>query len=98
MGSSSSETTPKSNSSASQCRGASASFAAVGSHSGVGSRLSGMESREETEELEEEDEEGEPMKLEPEEEEIAMATGSWGFLRCWLREEDEFVAKGVGSG
>ena len=57
-----------------------------------------MESREETEELEEEGEEGELMKLEPEEEEIAMATGSWGFLRCWLREEDEFVAKGVGSG
>ena len=52
-----------------------------------------MESREETEELEEEGEEGEPMKLEPEEEEIAMATGSWGFLRCWLRDEDEFVAK-----
>ena len=41
---------------------------------------------------------GEPIELEPEEEEIAMATGSWGFLRCWLREEDEFVAKGVGSG
>ena len=76
----------------------STSYAAVGSYSGVGSRLSGMESREETEELEEEGEEGEPMKLEPEEEEIAMATGSWGFLRCWLRKEDEFVAKGVGSG
>ena len=42
--------------------------------------------------------EREPMKLEPEEEEIAMATGSWGFLRCWLREEDEFVVKGVDSG
>ena len=41
---------------------------------------------------------GEPIELEPEEEEIAMATGSWGFLRYWLREEDEFVAKGVGSG
>ena len=57
-----------------------------------------MESREEMEEIEEEGEEGEPMKLEPEEEEITMATGSWCFLRCWLREEDEFVAKGVGSG
>ena len=69
-----------------------------------------MGSREEAEELEEEgergepielepeEERGEPIELEPEEEEIAMATGSWGFLRCWLREEDEFVAKGVGSG
>ena len=62
-----------------------------------------MESREEAERFEEEGEEGGeeeewPMELEPEEEEIAMATGSWGFLRCWLREEDEFVAKGVGSG
>ena len=47
LGSSSSETIPKSNSSASQCRGASTSYAAVGSHSGVGSRLSGMESMEE---------------------------------------------------
>ena len=57
-----------------------------------------MGSREEAEELEEEGERGEPIELEPEEEEIAMATGSWGFLRCWLREEDEFVVKGVGSG
>ena len=57
-----------------------------------------MGSREEAEELEEEGERGEPIELEQEEEEIAMATGSWGFLRCWLREEDEFVAKGVGSG
>ena len=79
---SSSETTPKSNSSASQCRGASASCAAVGSYSGVGSRLSGKESREETEELEEEGEEGELMKLEPEEEEIAMAAVGLGVLRC----------------
>jgi len=55
-----------------------------------------MGSREEAEELKEEGERGEPIELEPEEE-IAMATGSWGFLRCWLREEDEFVAKGVGS-
>ena len=72
--------------------------AAVESYSGVGSRLSGMESREETEDLEEEGEEGEPMKLDPEEEDIAMATGSWGFLCCWLREEVEFMAKGFGSG
>ena len=43
-------------------------------------------------------ERGEPIELEPEEEEIAMATGSWGFLRCWLREEDEFVVKGVSLG
>ena len=78
MGSSSSETVPKSNSSASQCRGASASYTAVGSHSGVGSRLSGMESTEEAgrgeEEGEEEEEEEEsPKELEPEEEEMAMA-------------------------
>ena len=71
--------TPKSNSSASQCRGANASYAAVGSHSGVGSRLSGIESmekaeREEEEEGEEEEEES-PKELEPEEEEIAMAVG-----------------------
>jgi len=57
-----------------------------------------MGSREEAEELKEEGERGEPIELEPEEEEIGMAIGSWGFLRCWLREEDEFVAKGVGSG
>src|SRR6185503_15876557 len=50
-GSSSSEAVPKSNSSASQCRGASALYAVVGSYSGVGSRLSGIESREEAEEL-----------------------------------------------
>jgi len=82
LGSSSSETTPKSNSSVSQCRGASASCAAVGLYSGVGCRLSEMGSREETEELEEEGERGEPMELEPEEEEIAMATGGLGALRC----------------
>jgi len=58
LGSSSSETIPKSNSYASQCRGASASYAAVGSYSGIGSRLLGIESREEVEELEEEGEEG----------------------------------------
>ena len=75
---SSSETTPKSNSSASQCRGASASCAAVGSYSGVGSRLSEMESREEAEELEKEGERGEPMELEPEEEDIAMADVGYG--------------------
>ena len=71
---------PKSNSSASQCRGASASYAAAGLYSGVGSRLSGMESREEAERSEEEGEEGGeeeewPMELELDEEEIAMATG-----------------------
>ena len=53
------------------------------SNSGVGSQLSGMESREEAERLEEEGEEGWPMELEPEEEEIAMATEGWGFL-CYL--------------
>ena len=79
-GSSSSEAIPKSNSSASQCRGVSTSYAAVGLYSGVGSRLSGMESREEAERSEEEGEEGGgeeewPMVLEPEEEEIAVATG-----------------------
>src|SRR6185312_5584350 len=57
-GSSSSEAIPKSNSSASQCRGASASYAAAGLYSGVGSRLSEMESREEAEKFEEEGEEG----------------------------------------
>src|SRR6185437_1184319 len=65
LGSSSSETIPKSNSSASQCRGASASYDAIGSYSGVGSRLSGIESREEAEELEEEGEEGELSELGP---------------------------------
>ena len=79
-GPSSSEAIPKSNSSASQCRGASASAAAVGLCSGVGSRLSVMESKEEAEKFEEEGEEGGeeeewPMELESEEEEIAMATG-----------------------
>jgi hypothetical protein len=61
---------------------ASASCAAAGSYSSIGSRLSGMKSREETEELEEEGEEGEPMKLEPEEEEIDMAAVGLGVLRC----------------
>ena len=42
-----------------------------------------MESREEAERFEEEGEEGWPMELEPEEEEIAMATKGWGFL-CYL--------------
>ena len=92
MGSSSSETTPKSNSSASQCRGASASYAAVGSHSGVSSRLSEIGSMEETEREEEEEgeeeEEESPKELEPEEEEMAMATGGLGFLRYWLWEEE----------
>ena len=37
------------------------------------------------------------MELEPEEEEIAMATGAWGFLCYWLWEEDEFAVKGVDS-
>ena len=79
----SSETNPKSNSSVSQCRGASASYAAVGSHSGVGSRLSeigSMEEAEREEEEEGEEEEEESLKeLEPEEEEIAMAGGGLGF-------------------
>ena len=91
MGSSSSEATPKSNSSASQCRGASASCTAVGSHSGVGSRLSGMESMEEAgrgEEEGEEEEEESPKELESEEEEMAMAVEGLGFLRCWLWEEE----------
>ena len=80
----SSETNPKSNSSVSQCRGASASYAAVGSHSGVGSRLSEIGSMEEAE-REEEEEEGEeeeeesPKELEPEEEEIDMAGRGVGF-------------------
>ena len=89
------EATPKSNSYASQCRGASASYAAVGSHSGVGSRLSGMESTEEAgrgeEEGEEEEEEEEesPKELESEEEEIAIAGDEGlGFLRYWLWEEE----------
>jgi len=73
--------TPKSNSSASQCRGASASCATVGSYSGIGSQLSEIHSREEAEELEEEGEKVEPMELEPEEEEIAMAMGGLGALR-----------------
>ena len=34
------------------------------------------------EELEEEGEKGEPMELEPEEEEVAMAIGGLGSLRC----------------
>ena len=75
-----------SNSSASQCRGASASYAAVGFHSGVGSRLSGMESMEEAEREEEEGEEEEeesPKELEPEEE-IAMVTGGGVFCATWL--------------
>ena len=89
MGSSSSEATPKSNSSASQCRGTSASYAAVGSHSGVGSRLSGMESTEEAgrgeEEGEEEEEEEEesPKELESEEEEIAIVVGGLGWFLCY---------------
>ena len=84
-------TTPKSNSSASQCRGASASYAAVGSHSGVGSRLSGMESMEEAgrgEEEGEEEEEESPKELESEEEEMAIAgAGGLGFsvLLAWGR-------------
>ena len=68
------------------------SCAATGLCSGVGSRLSGMESREEAERSEEEGEEGWeeeewPMVLEPEEEEIAMATGCWRigvFCATWL--------------
>src|SRR6185312_4231630 len=56
-GLSSSETIPKSNTSASQCRGASTSYTTVWSYSGVGSRFSGMELREEADRLEEEGEE-----------------------------------------
>ena len=41
-----------------------------------------MGSREEMEELEEEGERGEPMELEPEEEENAMATGGLRALHC----------------
>ena len=38
------------------------------------------------------------MELEPEEEEIAMATEGWGFL-CYLAlEEDEFAVKRAESG
>ena len=54
----------------------------VGSHSGVGSRLSGMESMEEAgrgEEEGEEEVEESPKELESEEEEIAMAVGGVGF-------------------
>ena len=40
-----------------------------------------MESREEAERLAEEGEEGLSMELEPKEQEIAMATEGWGFLR-----------------
>ena len=98
MGSSSSETTPKSNSSASQCRGASASYAAVGSHSGVGSRLSGIESMEEVgrgeEEGEEEEEEEEsPKELELEEEEMAMAGEGLGFCAIGFGRKKEFSVK-----
>ena len=38
------------------------------------------------------------MKLEPDEEEIAMATEGLGFSALLAEGEDEFVAKGVGSG
>ena len=70
-------------------------MAAVGSHSGVGSRLSGMESMEEAE-REEEEEEGEEeeeeefsKELEPEEEEMAMTVGELGWFLCyWLWEEE----------
>ena len=55
-----------------------------------------MESMEEAERVEEEEEES-SMELEPKEEDIAMATGDWGFLRYWLWEEEELVVKGVDS-
>ena len=63
------------------------------SHSGVVSRLSGIESMEEAEREEEEEgeeEEEESSKaLEPEEEEIAMAVGGLGWFLCyWLWEEE----------
>src|SRR6185503_7542940 len=94
-GSSSSEATLKSNSSASQCRGASASLAAVGSHSGVGSWLSGIESveeaeREEEEGGEEEEEEESPKELEPDEEEMAMAGEGLGFCATGFGRKKEF--------
>ena len=39
------------------------------------------------------------MELEPEEEEIAMATEGWGFFcATWLWEEDVFAVKGVDLG
>ena len=89
--------TPKSNSSVSQCRGASASYTAVGSHSGVGSRLSGIESMEEAEREEEEGEEEEeesPKELEPEEEEIAMPGGGVGFSVLFgFGRKKEFTVK-----
>ena len=73
-------------------------YAAAGSYSGVGSRLSGMESREEAERLEEEGEEVEEeeslKELEPEEEEMAMAAGGLGWFLCyWLWEEGVFAVK-----
>ena len=76
-------------------------YATIGSYSGVGSRLSGMESREEAERVEEEEEEESSMELEPEEEEIAMDTGCWriGVFLCYLAlEEDEFAVKRADSG
>ena len=59
-------------------------YAAIGSHSGVGSRLSGIESmeeaeREEEEGDEEEEEEEYPKELESEQEEIAKAGRGVGF-------------------
>src|SRR6185436_3817175 len=96
LGSSSSETTPKSNSFVSQCRGASASYAAVGSHSGVGSRLSGMESMEEAgrgEEEGEEEEEESLKELESEEEEIAIAGGLGFSALLGFRWKKEFAVK-----
>ena len=68
-------------------------YAAIGSHSGLGSRLSGIElmeeaEREEEEGGEEEEEEESPKELEPEEEEMVMTAGGLGFLRYWLWEEE----------
>src|SRR6185312_15753138 len=89
--------TPKSNSSASQCRGASASYAAIGSHSGAGSRLSRIESMEEAErgeeEGEEEEEEESPKELEPEEEEMAMTGEGLGFCAIGFGRKKEFAVK-----
>ena len=65
------------------------SYAAVGSHSGVGSRLSRMESMEEAgrgEEEGEEEQEESPKELESEE--MTMAVQGLGFLCYWLGRKE----------
>ena len=67
-----------------------------GCHSGVGSRLSGIESMEEAEreeEGEEEEEEESPKELEPEEEEMAMAGEGLGFCATGFGRKKEFAVK-----